>query len=230
MISASNRLWISAVAANSITISGPPSILKRIFESPDYFPKSHQLKVPVHGPYHAPHLHSTEDIHNILTPATREIFGQLDVQFPVFSSVTGKQIPASNSLELLEKSLKEILLERLQWNNVLEHIVPDVIASPDRGCKVHAIGPTNITGSLVSALKTAGAGQVSTEDLNSWLSQPPAIAPSMAKMADSNIAIVGMAGRFPDAADHELLWALLEQGLDVHREVSYYSLLSLEHI
>jgi hypothetical protein len=208
------------VAANSITISGSPSVLKRIFESSDYFPKSHQLKVPVHGPYHAPHLHSAEDLHKILTPATREMFGRLDVQFPVFSSVTGKRITASNSLELLEKSLAEILLEQLQWNNVLEQIIPDVLASPTRGCKVHAIGPTNITGSLVSALKAAGAGQVSIEDHDSWLSQPPVISPSMAKMADSNIAIVGMAGRFPDAADHELLWALLEQGLDVHREVS----------
>lgn len=208
------------MAANSITISGPPSVLKRIFGSSDYFPKSHQLKVPVHGPYHAPHLHSAEDIHRILTPATREIFGQLDVQFSVFSSVTGKRIAASNSLELLEKSLEEILLERLQWNNVLEQIIPDVLASPNRGCKMHAIGPTNITSSLISALKTAGAGQISTEDHNSWLSQPSVISPSMAKMADSNIAIVGMAGRFPDAADHELLWALLEQGLDVHREVS----------
>ncbi len=34
-----------------------------------------------------------------------------------------------------------------------------------------------------------------------------------------NLAIVGMAGRFPDAASHEALWELLEKGLDVHREV-----------
>ena len=36
---------------------------------------------------------------------------------------------------------------------------------------------------------------------------------------DSKIAIVGMAGRFPNATDHEAFWKLLEQGLDVHREV-----------
>lgn len=33
------------------------------------------------------------------------------------------------------------------------------------------------------------------------------------------LAIVGMAGRFPDAASHQKLWELLEKGLDVHREV-----------
>lgn len=35
----------------------------------------------------------------------------------------------------------------------------------------------------------------------------------------SKIAVVGMAGRFPSAADHEKLWKLLEAGLDVHRKV-----------
>jgi acyl transferase domain-containing protein len=34
----------------------------------------------------------------------------------------------------------------------------------------------------------------------------------------AKLAIVGMAGRFPDAASHEKLWELLEKGLDVHRE------------
>lgn len=35
----------------------------------------------------------------------------------------------------------------------------------------------------------------------------------------TKLAIVGMAGRFPDAASHEKLWELLERGLDVHRKV-----------
>ena len=33
------------------------------------------------------------------------------------------------------------------------------------------------------------------------------------------IAICGLSGRFPDAADHETFWELLEKGLDLHREV-----------
>ena len=35
------------------------------------------------------------------------------------------------------------------------------------------------------------------------------------------LAIVGMAGRFPNAADHEKFWELLEAGLDVHKRVYY---------
>ena len=33
------------------------------------------------------------------------------------------------------------------------------------------------------------------------------------------LAIVGMAGRFPDSDSHEELWELLKAGLDVHRSV-----------
>jgi hypothetical protein len=46
-------------------------------------------------------------------------------------------------------------------------------------------------------------------------------------MAHSKIAIVGMAGRFPNAADHEKFWKLLENGLDVHREVIYIANLTI---
>lgn len=37
----------------------------------------------------------------------------------------------------------------------------------------------------------------------------------------SKLAIVGMAGRFPNAADHEKFWNLLEAGLDVHKRVCF---------
>lgn len=42
---------------------------------------------------------------------------------------------------------------------------------------------------------------------------------SAAKPGDSKIAIIGMSGRFPEAADLEAFWSLLDQGLDVHRRV-----------
>ena len=41
-----------------------------------------------------------------------------------------------------------------------------------------------------------------------------------ANLAHSNIAIVGLLGRFPTVADHETFWALLKRNLDLHREIS----------
>jgi len=68
-------------------------------------------------------------------------------------------------------------------------------------------------------VKSSGDVQVMTTDHHSWLSAQCNITPSTVKSSTSDIAIVGMAGRFPDAADHEKFWDLLEKGLDVHREI-----------
>ena len=216
----SNRLCISVVASNSCTITGPPSIRKRLLQSCDFFQGVHQLEVPIHGPYHTSHLHSRQDIENILTPSTREIFCGLDVHLTVISSMTGKPITAMSSLDLLRSSLEEILLGRSQWSSVVDQLMLEVSAATDEQCLVNAIGPTNLTNSIVTALKSANVHHSHTEGQSDWLSKGSPISLTTTKKAASKIAIVGMAGRFPDAADHELLWTILEQGLDVHRKVS----------
>ena len=201
----------------SLTISGPPSVQRRLIQSCNYFQKPH-IKLPIHGPFHAPHLHSTKDVRNILTNETQEIFGRSTLHFPLISSVSAKQFPASTPLQLIEQCLAEILLEPLRWDKVLDESVGDLLKLESDSCTVHAIGPTNLTNSFVTFLKTAGVLQVSVEDESTWTSAHTSSVPSRAK-SESNIAIVGMAGRFPNAADHELFWELLEKGLDVHREI-----------
>lgn len=81
------------------------------------------------------------------------------------------------------------------------------------------MGPTALANSLVSSLKVGGGLKISLEDYVSWSSHNTIPRNTTGYMKDSKIAIVGMAGRFPNAADHEAFWKLLEQGLDVHREV-----------
>ena len=217
----SNRLCISVVASNSITITGPPSMHRRMLQSCKLFQRVHHLKVPIYGPYHTAHLHSRRDIEDILNPSTREVFGNLDTHLTVNSSMTGMPIVATSSLDLLRTCLEEILLGRSQWNSVVDLLVLEVSASTDEQCFVNSIGPTNLTSSVVTALKAANVSHSHTEGHSNWLSQESPIPAVTTKKATSKIAIVGMAGRFPDAADHEVLWKILEQGLDVHRKVSH---------
>jgi hypothetical protein len=84
------------------------------------------------------------------------------------------------------------------------------------------MGPTALSNSLISALKVGGGLQISLEDGVSWFAQNRIPKSVSGDLRNSKIAIVGMAGRFPNAADHEAYWKLLEQGLDVHREVSLF--------
>jgi iterative type I PKS product template protein len=209
IISPSNRLWISASSASSVTISGPPSVLKRFFNSSDAFAR--HVDVTIFAPYHASHLHTDADIEKILRPQSRTIFGAAKTYYPVCSSVTGKPLEGESALAVLETALQEILLEPLRWDRVLKYCS----SAKAKEAQVFAVGPTNLASSVVSALK-ASVSQVTLEDSNTWISRP---VPGSVLKKDARIAIVGMAGRFPDAASHELFWDLLEKGLDVHRPV-----------
>ncbi|ERF69996.1 hypothetical protein EPUS_03548 [Endocarpon pusillum Z07020] len=210
-ICTSNRLWISAASATAVTVSGPPSIKQRLLESSDFFQKHTKVNATVYAPYHASHLHSRADIERIIRPQTRVIFSAARVLFPVCSSVSGEPIETENPIELLEACLSEILLEPIHWDLVLKHCGSTTASD----VKVHAIGPTNLSSSMVSALKASNA-HVTLEDQSAWLSTSTT---GTKRKGDADIAIIGMAGRFPDAADHELFWQLLEQARDVHRPV-----------
>jgi len=194
-----------------VTISGPPSIKQRLLEGSEFFQTRTKVNATIYAPYHALHLHSQADIDRILRPQTREIFGAAKVLFPVCSSVSGEPIGTKDPVELLKVCLSEILLEALHWDLVLKHCGSTTATD----VKVHAIGPTNLSSSMVSALKASNA-QVTVEDQSTWLSTAT---PGTKRKADADIAIIGFAGRFPDAADHELFWQLLEQARDVHRPV-----------
>src|SRR2546421_154637 len=187
IISPSNRLWISAASASSVTISGPPSVLKRFFNSSDAFAR--HVDITIFAPYHASHLHTSADIERILRPQSRVIFDAAKTYYPVCSSVTGKPIEGQSALTVLETAVREILLEPLRWDRVLKYCS----SGNAKEAQVFAVGPTNLASSVVSALKSSVA-QVTLEDSNTWISRPvPASGSTLKK--DTKIAIVGMSGR-----------------------------------
>ncbi|KAI9875561.1 MAG: hypothetical protein M1823_007449, partial [Watsoniomyces obsoletus] len=191
---------------------GPPSTKTLVFETSEFFRRHKNAPVPIHAPFHATHLHAESDIEKILRPQTKQIFGSTTPKFPVCSSVTGKPIQAKNGYELLQEALREIVLEPLRWDRVLKYCA----SGNAKEAKVFAVGPTNLASSVVSALK-ASTPKVTLEDQSHWSTIPAAGTKNTRK--ESDIAVVGFAGRFPDAADHEKFWELLEKGLDVHRPV-----------
>ncbi|KIW13453.1 hypothetical protein PV08_08641 [Exophiala spinifera] len=210
--SPTSRLWISASSATSVTVSGPPSTKASLFEDSEFFRTHKNASVSIFAPYHASHLHSQSDLEKILRPQTKAIFGNTTVRYPVCSSVTGKPVEAQNGYELLKNALKEIVIEPLKWDKVLKYCV----SGKPSEAKVFAVGPTNLASSVVSALK-ATTPKVTLEDQSHWSTVAPAGTQHSKREAD--IAIVGYSGRFPDAADNELFWQLMEKGLDVHRPV-----------
>ncbi|KAH0538586.1 Type I Iterative PKS [Glutinoglossum americanum] len=217
-VSLSNQVYVSAVSTQAITVSGPPATLRRLFKDAQPFQKLTHIDIPVFGPYHAQHLYGNSDVQRILGNGTFEALRSAKPRASIHSAVTGKCLGAENTLVLIEHLLDEILRQPVRWDQMLKQCVSDVTSSAHSQCRVLALGVANVTNSLVTALKAGKAPSVTVEDSQSWRSVNPSSAPS-GRNTSSKIAIVGMAGRFPGAKDHELLWELLCQGLDVHREV-----------
>lgn len=167
------------------------------------------------GPYHASHLHHTSHIDLILTQDTRDVLGKYEVTKELYSTKTGKPFDTKTTVDLVRQCLEQILIDVLDWDLVLRNVAQDVLASGAH-CHVLPVGSTNLSHSLLTALKEVGVSHLSLEDHHA---QSVNGDQGSRKGPDSKIAIVGMAGRFPSAADHELFWELLEKGLDVHREV-----------
>ena len=214
-IPTSGQAYISAVSGAALTISGPPATTRRLFRESPTLAKAHRVPIPVYGPYHASHLYTDADIQKILSEKTRHLLKQFRPLGLLHSASSGKHHSAPNTSTLVESLLSEILREPVRWDYLLEETVTQVTALRQTECRVDAFGVTNVTNSLVSALKAGGQQSVQVNDHLSWTSAGS----YQGRTQNDKIAIVGMAGRFPDAANHDELWDLLMKGLDVHKEV-----------
>jgi Beta-ketoacyl synthase, N-terminal domain/Starter unit:ACP transacylase in aflatoxin biosynthesis len=208
----------------SITISGPPSIRKRLYDESRVFQKAQRKDIPIRGPYHARHLYGLSDIDNILPD---KLHGCQTV-YPLISATGVLVPPGTATWDVLRQSVRDILMEPIQWAQAVETCVSEVKACHKHSCDILPMGPTALARSLASSLGNGRNLGVKVKDHQAFWDNDTQTANFNKKMAHSKIAIVGMAGRFPNAADHEEFWKLLENGLDVHREVIFAGLTVLK--
>ncbi|KAL2264683.1 hypothetical protein VTJ83DRAFT_7193 [Remersonia thermophila] len=215
------RAYISAVALSSVAVSGPPNTLDALVSHGVLTPKP--VSIPVHGPYHASHLHSSVDVERLLglnDPEMQDAFFKTHPRSPIMCCTTGSWFPTADSKSILEMVCRSILNQTLVFNKVLTGCVEQARQFKSKGCLIIPLGPTQNASTLQSLLRAQ-------TDLEVELRRPAPLSMSSAMPGVGNqgssgkpkLAIVGMAGRFPDAASHEKLWELLEKGLDVHRVV-----------
>ena len=222
-VSKANQAYISAVGPGAVTISGSPMILRRLLDTSTALKGAVGLPLSVHAPYHAPDLYGEVDTHAIILGTRLSTLDTINRYRPtrkIYSSTTGKYAVGETTLQLLYLVVHEILRETLRWDILLANCVADFNSSGHLNATVSAFGPTSAAKSLVSALKKETNCQIHSESSSAWPSTDSSIDDNNSgDFQRSKIAIVGMAGRFPNASNHEKLWSLLENGLDVHREV-----------
>ncbi|KAH8804520.1 putative polyketide synthase [Xylogone sp. PMI_703] len=209
-----SQAYVSSHSRDVATVSGPPTTLKALFAESESFRTRKSVALDIFGPFHASHLYNDDDIEEVLQPITEEGVKQARPLIRVISGNANPSLPDVNIKQFLTEIVQDILFRPLAFDGVLDAVTAEARNSGKEGCRVSAAGPSNAVSSLVSALKAATEVEASVgEQLGATGHATDSPGTSV------KIAVVGMAGRFPNADSLETLWSLLEQGLDVHRRI-----------
>jgi len=218
----SNHAYVSASTSSSTTISGPPTTLDQFFETSTNLTRDH-LALPVYGPYHAQHLHSGVDAKYLLQSTNSKISPTLvthRLALPLISTSNGQCFDENlDAPALLAAVIDDILKQPLHLEKVVAGCTN--LANGLLIYNMVSMGPNSAQNMIVKALESETNVRVVIHEAS-----PANIPKGVTAFGDAprtsrrpKLAIVGMAGRFPNAADHEKFWDLLEAGLDVHKRV-----------
>ena len=207
-----------------MTISGPPTTLKQLFEESSSLNAKHAA-VPVYGPYHAPHIHKGVDIEQFIysrNSKTSNLFSAYTLDLPLMSTSSGTCFDQTlDAPQLFTAVIRDILTETLGIRQAVDGCTKMAKEAECGDCHIIAFGPSTSRSLFAKSMESEPGFRVTLhEDLAAKLSEAPsAFGDAERTSKKPKLAIVGMAGRFPNAADHEKFWTLLEAGLDVHKKV-----------
>ncbi|KAI0473239.1 polyketide synthase [Xylariaceae sp. FL0804] len=219
-ISLAAQAYVSAVSSSNIAISGPPATLKSLFNKNMF--ESRPTAIPVYAPYHAAHLHGSVDIEQMLRLNDEAVTSALAGSRPrsgVMSCVTGRAFSEADTKALLKAVVHEILNEPLMFHKALNGSLEEAREFQGSRALVIPCGPTQAASTLANVLKAETKLEVVLRSPPQVSRETPTSVGNHGSTGRCKLAIVGMAGRFPDSASHEALWDLLEKGIDAHRVV-----------
>ena len=207
-----------------MTLGGPPSTLRKVLahvrETSNVADAGVRSRVPIHAPYHAHHLYAEHDVYEILDKpdtltSSYTTFKPSRTTRNLISGYSGSHYDASSGRHMLELSLYNILAQPILWEHIVDGCVKQVDAIPATNRIVWNVGPAMMAESLARSLDKCCIPSIQYG--GSFL---PADWLQDQKMDSRQaVAIVGMAGRFPQAATLGSFWRNLEQGLDCHQVV-----------
>ena len=180
------------------------------------------VRLQILGPYHAQHLIDGYELSKFYESISADILDSHQLRFPLSSTSSKKWHTNTSFRSLIPEVVQDILVNTLRWDYVLENVVSEVREASNSKCNIVHLGNSGAGRSLLSALRQNDDLEISSDERFANHETTSSEAQRSSGATHSKIAICGLSGRFPDAADHEAFWKLLEKGLDLHREVPAY--------
>ncbi|KND88269.1 Conidial yellow pigment biosynthesis polyketide synthase [Tolypocladium ophioglossoides CBS 100239] len=204
-LSASSRIYASAIGHDTITVSGPPAHLHSFCAQNSSL---RSAKVAVSGLFHSSHLYVDTDAEAIVG-AIGEDARKKPARLDVFSNSDGQKLDSSSCEGLLRAVVLEVLTKQLRWDLVTEHAAAKLAQSDASGVIILPFASGGVQG-LATAVGRSGGKAVKVVDTTIRQEQ---------ESKRGKLAIIGFSGRYPEAENNEEFWDLLFAGLDVHKDI-----------
>ncbi|KEY74802.1 hypothetical protein S7711_06489 [Stachybotrys chartarum IBT 7711] len=216
-LSALTRPYISASSLNNITVSGSPSTLARLAASEE-FKGLKSRKLPVHGPLHASHLYTEDNVDDIVEGLGLDC-GAERLKHIAFLSSTGAMITEPSFASLLRYAVDAIVAKPMRFVELLGQLRNHIQAINPRSLDMLPIC-TTVDRLVYNTFKSTPLASLIPAPPPAAQLKPESPETSPLNPKTAKLAIIGMAGRFPGGAnDTNAFWDLLYQGLDVHKSV-----------
>lgn len=200
------------------TVSGGPSRLRQLRTHVKLLKDASAIRLPFAGFWHASHVYGQDQITEVMESRLNALDGIAAPCRSILSPSTGDLMQPSSSKLAFARAVDDILRRRVTWRalqqTVAEHFHNKSMAS-------NQIASFEVSPSaelLFFMLEAETKYTIERRDLSSWCSHDASLKPQ-GRFFNSNIAIVGMSGRFPGASDNESFWKLLENGRDMHQKI-----------
>ncbi|CAO2648474.1 Nn.00g077410.m01.CDS01 [Neocucurbitaria sp. VM-36] len=219
------KIFVSAISSTSITISGPPTRLKTIFNKSRYFRDARSIALPVFGGLcHAPHIYNEKDVKNILgvgSELLHTVAAETHPVMSIYSTSTGQPYIAEDAVKLYSCVLAELLTRAICWDLVVDGLVDAAKRAKSSEAVLHCFGNSLSLKDLSSSLKSnIPEIDASVNNLSTWIAQNLSDETTPRGTKQAKLAIVGMSCRLPGGATNtEKFWEILEKGLDVSRRI-----------
>lgn len=210
-----HRAYISGIGQDFIEISGPPSTIRGL-TCQTTFADHCTASQTIHGLFHAAHLHSSLDIHNIFHFDDLILVQGLQEYHLVAPTISTSctWLPGEPAAVVLKAAIAQYLNEPTVIATLISRcqntIPPQSILTRDHAVILHS--QDFVARELVRNLTTTSSAATEPIDI---LDIAPT-KPNTVASGNSKLAIVGMSGRFPEADDVDQLWQLLVDGREVH--------------
>ncbi|KAI0391562.1 ketoacyl-synt-domain-containing protein [Xylariaceae sp. FL0594] len=207
-------LWISAVAWDAVTVSGPPSVLARFLATPALRGALH-VALPIAGAVHAPHLPG------------RDFWSVVQRSLPIWNRALRPGASFLSTSDLIAHG-------GVTLRQVVPHIFADVMSRPlhlsrtveeaavlirRHGSRVRlsVVGPSSLSKKLSSTLSSNGVSVqvIPAPAIKHDVSHPPSL-----RAGSGAVAITGMSVRLPGGTNDLVKYLeFLRGGQTTHQEI-----------